>query len=136
MITVSQTAPASTTNDSKPGPTYSFSAIRNVLKVQRDIIGFFDEMATYGDVACYRFGPYRSYQFNHPDLIREVLVTHADRFVRWKVQKRAVGKTIGNGTFNADGDFWKRQRKLVQPAFHLRRIQGYAHLIAEQVNGL
>jgi len=43
--------------------------------------------------------------------------------------KNVLQPTAGNGIFTSDGSFWRRQRKLVQPAFHTRRIGAYADVM-------
>ena len=61
----------------------------------------------------------------HPDLIHEVLVTHADQFEKPAILKRVFRSSFGNGLFFSEGTFWKRQRRLMQPAFHHVRIHAY-----------
>lgn len=38
-------------------------------------------------------------------------------------------KLLGNGLVTSEGDFWRRQRRIAQPAFHRERIQGFATLM-------
>jgi len=40
-------------------------------------------------------------------------------------------QTLGNGLVLSDGDFWKRQRKLVAPAFHSKRIESYVETMVD-----
>jgi cytochrome P450 len=81
---------------------------------------------TYGDLAYFRMGPMRAYFVNHPRLIREVLVTKHKHFCRPKWITKGLAKIDGNGLVLSDGDFWLRQRRLVQPAFASRRFGPYA----------
>src|SRR5262249_49950064 len=39
---------------------------------------------------------------------------------------RPLSKIDGNGLVLSDGEFWLRQRRLVQPAFSTKRFDGYA----------
>jgi cytochrome P450 len=50
--------------------------------------------------------------------------------------KQIMAPIIGNGLFTSDGDFWKRQRRLVQPAFHSKRIGAYAQIMADYATDL
>jgi cytochrome P450 len=68
---------------------------------------------------------------NTPELIREVLVTKADKFCKGARQVKVLRRFEGNGLANSEGDFWKRQRKMIQPAFHHRRLNGYAETIVD-----
>ena len=87
---------------------------------------------TYGDMAYFRMGPIRVYFVNNPQLIREVLVTKHKSFRRpaWLVAGR-LSKIDGNGLVLSEGDFWLRQRRLVQPAFATKRFDGYAQATVE-----
>jgi cytochrome P450 len=65
---------------------------------------------------------------NRPDCIESVLVTQHNNFEKSK-DYRALRRVLGNGLLTSEGDFWRRQRKLVQPAFHQARIASYAEVM-------
>lgn len=117
-----------------PGLSNHLFGMVNLFQLKRDSISFIDRLASSGDgdISFAKFGPYAAYLVNSPDLIREVLVEKWDKFHKWRVQKQVIGQVIGNGTFNSDGEYWKQQRKLVQPAFHAKRIDAYADVIVEE----
>jgi cytochrome P450 len=81
----------------------------------------------YGDFVTLP-GPFYQPGFllNNPDLLQEVLVKQADKFQKPSIFKKIFRSSFGNGLFLSEGDFWKRQRRLAQPAFHHKRIQAYA----------
>lgn len=79
----------------------------------------------------YRLGPIDSYTVTTPELVHEILVKKARSFYKWDRQKQIFGKFDGDGLVNSDGDFWRRQRKLMQPAFHHKRLQHYADVMAK-----
>jgi cytochrome P450 len=98
----------------------------------REPLAFLQAMARrYGDITHIHTGPVHSYLFNHPDLIREVLVTKGKSFRKWERQKRVFRKVDGNGLINSEGDFWLKQRRLIQKAFHRRRLGRYADKMVE-----
>jgi cytochrome P450 len=66
---------------------------------------------------------------NHPDGVRHVLHDHHLNYKKNFVYDR-LQSMLGNGLLTSKGDFWKRQRKLAQPAFHRQRIKGFAELMA------
>jgi cytochrome P450 len=72
-----------------------------------------------------RLGPMRVRVLNHPDLIEEVLVTKARHFIKHGPLRQAR-PSLGNGLLTSEGDFWRQQRKLSQPAFHRDRVAAYA----------
>src|SRR5262245_46964965 len=115
-----------------PGPRDWFFGLTIGLRSWREPLALLEEMAReYGDIAYVRVGPYRSYVINHPDLIREVLVTKGKNFCKWEWQKRVFRKIDGNGLINSEGDFWLRQRRLIQKAFHQRRFKHYADIVVD-----
>src|SRR5882672_3025386 len=84
----------------------------------------------YGDIAGLRVLNFRSIFINHPDLIEEVLVTNARKYSKGRVL-RANRHVFGEGLLTSEGDFWLRQRRLAQPAFHRVRIASYAVTMVE-----
>jgi cytochrome P450 len=98
---------------------------------QRDPMGFLSHCAReYGDVVPIRLGPVRFVVLSHPDLVEQVLVTQHARF-RKGSSHRLTRSLLGNGLLSSEGEFWRRQRRLVQPAFHRDRIAGYADVMAD-----
>lgn len=82
---------------------------------------FVDASQKYGDIFTFRIGRQRAYFIKHPDYIKEVLQTRQSSFVKEDYLKR--GKIfLGEGLVTSDGEFHRRQRRLVQPAFHRDRI--------------
>jgi cytochrome P450 len=114
-----------------PGPR-SVIPFRYLRTLQRDPIPFFTRVANeYGDAAQFFVGPQQIFLFNHPDLIRELLVTQHRSFHKSRVLQRS--KVIfGEGLLTSEGELHKRQRRLVQPAFHRERIGRYAEVMIDR----
>jgi cytochrome P450 len=92
----------------------------------RDRLGFLRRCAQdYGDIVAVRFGPRRVFLVFQPDAIEEVLVTQARNFTK-HFALRLNPLVLGNGLLTSEGDFWLRQRRLAQPAFHRNQIAAYA----------
>jgi cytochrome P450 len=94
-------------------------------------LDFFTRCARdYGDVVPLNLLGKRVILLNHPDLIEQVLVTHAKNFVK-HFGLRLYMPILGNGLVTSEGDFWRRQRKLSAPAFQGSRMPGYARAMVE-----
>lgn len=84
----------------------------------------------HGDVVLVRLGRQTIYLISHPEIIREVLVTHQFKFKKSRMLERAR-VLLGDGLLTSEGEFHKRQRRLVQPAFHRDRLIGYSAAMVE-----
>ncbi len=82
----------------------------------------------YGDIVYFRFLGVPMCYISRPELIESVLVTQSGNFEKSK-DYRALRRVLGNGLLTSEGDFWRRQRKLIQPAFHQGRIAAYAEVM-------
>jgi cytochrome P450 len=112
-----------------PGPSPA-SRSGSFKNYSRDPLGFLPTLAReYGDIVTMRFYNFRVYYVNHPDYIEEVLVNQARKFIKGRIL-RANKRLFGNGLLTSEGDFWLRQRRLAQPAFHRARIAAYAETMA------
>jgi cytochrome P450 len=78
-----------------------------------------------GDISRFRLVHNNAYLLNHPDWIKEVLVTNQANFTKSRMLDRAR-VLLGDGLLTSEDDFHLRQRRLVQPAFHRDRLAGYA----------
>lgn len=113
-----------------PGPSDSLFGLRLGGRFRRNPLKFLTGLVhEYGDLAMFRLGPYRACLVNHPDLIRDVLVTHRASLPKLARHRRTIRSFSGNNVFVSEGESWLRQRRLVQPAFQTRLFDGYAAAI-------
>jgi cytochrome P450 len=95
-------------------------------QARREPIAFFTWLhETYGDVAMASIGKRGVGLVNHPDYVRELLVTQHKNFRKSRTLQRAV-ILLGQGLLTSEGELHRRQRRLAQPAFHRDRIAAYA----------
>ncbi len=107
-----------------PGPRRRFP-IAGLLAYRRGPLPFFQTLAQqYGDISYFKLGGQGAYFLNHPDLIKDVLVTNNQDFMKGLALQRAK-RLLGEGLLTSEGEFYRRQRRLAQPAFHRARIAAY-----------
>jgi len=95
-------------------------------ELSRDALGLFTSLTRdYGDFVRLRLGLTRAVLIGHPALVEEVLVTRNHDY-RKNLGTRRLGSLLGNGLLLSEGDFWLRQRRLMQPAFHRRHLADMA----------
>ena len=114
-----------------PGPKPTLLQ-RVIYYPGRDPLAFFTNLArTYGDVAYYRLAAERIFLVSDPALIRDILVTHNQNFVKGRGLERTK-ILFGEGLLTSEGAAHLRQRRLIQPMFHRERIAGYGRtMVAE-----
>lgn len=81
--------------------------------------------ARHGGLVRLKLGPARLYLVTHPDHVRHVLADNADNYWKGAMSHRARF-VLGDGLVTSEGDFWRSQRKRIQPAFHGRRVAALA----------
>ena len=109
-----------------PGPK-NRGIVGNLPMASGDPLGVFTQWARqYGDVFYYRVFHRHIYFLNHPDLVKDVLVTNYQNFVKGEAI-RFNRRMFGNGLISNEGSSWLQQRRLIQPAFHRERIESYGN---------
>jgi cytochrome P450 len=108
----------------------------NLAQYKVDRLDFMARCARdYGDVVALRFGPRRIYLVSHPDDIETILVAQNHNYIK-HFALRMTPLVLGKGLLTSEGDFWLRQRRLIQPAFSRQRILSYAPLMVEAAREL
>ena len=114
-----------------PGPR-GLPLVGMALQVLHDPLGTLQRIAReYGDIVRIPIGPDSRILLNHPDYIEQVNVIQQSKFHKSKLTKDVTGRLLGEGLLISEGDFWRRQRRLAQPAFHRSRINEYASTMVE-----
>ena len=116
-----------------PGPRGRFLT-GNLAAFRQDVLGFLTRSAReYGDIVGFSLSYVRCCLVNDPALIEQVLVRDHER-VRKAWDLRWLRVALGDGLLTNEGDAWRRQRRLVQPAFHNDRIRGYGDIMVRKTD--
>ena len=99
-------------------------AVRN-----NPIAVFLDAAHRFGEVSYFKIGPRRGFLVTNPADIRHVLQDNARNYRKSPLYDK-LRVLLGNGLLTSEGDFWLRQRRIAQPAFHRQRIAGLAQVMA------
>lgn len=114
-----------------PGPRGGFW-MGVIPDFRRDPLTFLTQCARqYGDVVHLRFGPANAYFLNHPDLIKRVLQENNRNYKRDDFLINLLKLAGGENLFTSNGEYWLRQRRLMQPMFHRQRILGFGQLMTD-----
>jgi cytochrome P450 len=112
-----------------PGPHGHF-LLGNVHEIQRDSIGFNMAMARqYGDVIRIRVITWPTYMVFHPDDVKRVLQENNRNYSKDVYSVNLLKPLLGQGLFTNDGPSWLHQRRLMQPAFHRKRLADFGTLM-------
>lgn len=105
---------------------------RNFFEYALNPLHFFTRMARkYGDIVELSIANQPCYLLVHPDYIEYVLVLNHRNFVKHGFFWDQWRPVFGEGLLTSEGDVWKRQRTLSQPAFHRERINAYSKMMVD-----
>jgi cytochrome P450 len=114
------TSPDSVTRQHPPRP--GVPLLRGILpRLLRDPLKAYQYIASHGDVAEYRFGGMRAFLISRPDYIAEIFQRDNTVYTRSIFHER-VKPVFGDGLLTSEGESWRIQRRLIQPAFNKNRM--------------
>ena len=97
----------------------------SMSEMRDDALGLLTRSAAeFGDVVRLKLVLY-VHLLNHPDHVKHVL-QDANASYKKDLMYDRMRPLVGNGLLTSEGDFWRRQRRLAQPAFHKQRLAGFA----------
>jgi cytochrome P450 len=113
-----------------PGPPGRFQP-GNAVRLRRDEISFYRSMVReYGNIVRFRLGPFTANLLTHPDAIESVLVGR-NHDVHKSPFYEAMKRVLGEGLLTSEDDLHKRQRRMIQPIFHHKRIKEYGEAMVD-----
>jgi cytochrome P450 len=112
-----------------PGPP-GHALLGNLREFAADTLGFATRLAReHGDVARFRLVNREAFLLSGPEAVERVLVSNQRNYVKHAFFWRKVEAIFGKGLLTNEGEDWRRQRRLAQPAFHHDRIAEYAGIM-------
>ncbi len=106
--------------------------VGNVLSMVRDPLGLFTKLhRDYGRVVRISLGGRRQYLVFQPEDVKHVLQENNRNYVR-SPAFLTLKRFLGEGLLTSDGDFWRKQRRLAQPAFHRQKIALLAETMVQE----
>lgn len=134
-----RTNPASTygTSERKSPPHLSnHSLLGSATKMHNDPLGFLLDARHYGEVVGMRLVFTPAYLIYHPDHVKRVLQENHFNYNKDLFTYNVTRPVLGNGLFTNNGESWLHQRRLMQPAFHRKRLATYATMMTEAADAM
>lgn len=107
----------------------------HALPLWRRPIAFLESLREHGDIVRLDIGTWPVHVLTSPDHVHAVLVQQAQQFGRGRIFER-LRPMFGNGIVTTDGDFHRKQRRMVQPAFHRNHITEYAEVMGRAAEAM
>jgi cytochrome P450 len=105
--------------------------------IRRDPLGYLAKSwRAHGDIVQFPVPRPPSYLVNEPGAVRRVLVDNARGYGKSTIQYRALSLVTGEGLLTSDGEHWRRQRRLIQPAFHHQALRGLVQHVEDAATSM
>ncbi|WP_084736199.1 cytochrome P450 [Cystobacter ferrugineus] len=88
----------------------------------------------HGDIFMMDLGITQAIGLCHPRHAHHVLVEQAQNYSKGGPLWISLRTFLGNSLTVSEGDFWKRQRRMIQPAFHHHRVSGLTSVMVEAID--
>ncbi len=114
-----------------PGPR-KLPYIGNLLSMRQDPLGYIQQLQrTYGNMATIHMGKMPVVLLFRPEHVRYLLIEHPRAFSNRSAVQDGDESVANEGLLTIDGEKHRQQRRAVQPAFHKKRVEGYATIIEQ-----
>ena len=108
-----------------PGPSYRWWGLPTLAELRRDYLGAIGAQQRFGDLVRQRILQERIVDVFDPELLRQLMVDHADALIRWERGPEVFSEGLGQSVLVTEGSVWQRQRRLLMQAFTPKRVAGY-----------
>jgi cytochrome P450 len=116
---------------------YNFiQSIHRTYRQVKDPIGSMEEsMQKYDGTYSVMLGMAKFIVTQDPALIDYILRGNHRNYNKSPIQTKQLGRFLGNGLLTSNGDYWLKQRRLIQPGFHYERIHALYGIIQRTIDG-
>jgi cytochrome P450 len=120
----------------KPPRHRTFSLLGSASAIQRDPLAFLLRTQQLGEVVRLHFLFSPAYLVSDPDSIKHILHSNERNYNKDLITYTLFRPLLGQGLLLNDGQSWLHQRRLMQPAFHRRRLSTYGTLMTDATVGM
>ncbi|NND79278.1 MAG: cytochrome P450 [Maribacter sp.] len=117
-------------------PTISqYQVFKNRKRILKNPLPFHHEnFEKYGDIFKVKIGFNKALVFTRsPNLIKHVLQKQHKKYHKSPLQTVDLAKYIGHGILTSNGEDWRTHRRMVQPAFHKKKLLGLLHIMNDTI---
>src|SRR5262249_31360284 len=114
-----------------PGPK-GHPIFGSLLDFKEDVLGtLMAGFREYGDVVRFDVKRFPAYLIAHPDHVKYILQDNHPNYPHAEFMREGFAQVTGQGLVASQGDYWLRERRLAQPAFHRQRIQQFGTMMTD-----
>ena len=117
-----------------PGYTFLQSMVRTYKQVKNPIGTMEESMERFNGTYAVNLGFTRMIATQDPGFIDHVLRTNHKNYYKSPIQTVQLGKFLGKGLLTSNGEYWLKQRRLIQPGFHVDKIHALYAIIKKTVD--
>ncbi|MFC0134727.1 cytochrome P450 [Massilia eurypsychrophila] len=124
-------APTHSAGEWPPGPAAGLTGWGLLRRMSKDLLGTVTEWRRrHGDIVHVRIWPERQIVVSEPQLVRDLLVNHHERLIRWERGVQVFSQLHGQSVLTTEGDLWKSKRQALHGNFTPKTVQSYVPAIA------
>ncbi|QRM89077.1 cytochrome P450 [Lacinutrix sp. WUR7] len=112
-----------------------FSFVKHSLEILKNPLPFHHKyFEKLGDVFCLKIGFKSKVVFSRDAALAEyALQKNQKNYIKSKIQTEDLVKYVGKGLLTSEGEHWRKQRKLIQPAFHKNQLNNLLDSIRDAI---
>jgi len=115
-----------------------YSLLQTTLKTKEFLVNpihfITESMEKFGDTYTATVGAQKIILTKNPDFINHILRENHRNYMRSDITAKRGAQFFGKGLLFSNGEYWLKQRRLIQPAFHRSKIQGLFGNIQQTIN--